>query len=74
MSDIQLGVYKHYKGEPYEVIGIFLHEETHEPYVAYQSLDGKKRWIRKQSIFCETVTYNGISMPRFELLEPKKTS
>ncbi len=35
---IDKGVYEHYKGKRYEVIGVALHSETLEPVVVYKPL------------------------------------
>lgn len=33
---IELGVYKHFKGQRYEVFGIARHSETEEAFVSYR--------------------------------------
>lgn len=38
-AKIQTGVYKHYKGHRYLVIGVARHSETEEPFVVYIPLD-----------------------------------
>jgi Protein of unknown function (DUF1653) len=35
LPDTALGLYRHYKGGEYEVIGVARHSETHEPLVVY---------------------------------------
>jgi hypothetical protein len=44
---IQTGIYKHYKGQRYLVIGLARHSETEEPFVVYIPLD--KRNPKDQS-------------------------
>ena len=39
---MQAGLYKHYKGGYYQVLGIAEHTETHETVVVYISLDVTK--------------------------------
>ena len=47
MNKIKLGVYKHYKGNEYLVLGIANHSETLEKMVVYQALYGEyKIWVR----------------------------
>lgn len=40
--EIQPGIYRHFKGNRYEVIGIANHSETMEPMVVYRALYGKQ--------------------------------
>lgn len=64
---IQLGVYKHYKGKEYLVIGLARHTETMEDLVVYRSLYGDRDlWVRPLAMFLETVVLNDVSKPRFE--------
>jgi hypothetical protein len=61
------GVYRHYKGNEYLLIGPAKHSETLEDLVVYKALygDGGLR-ARPTSMFCEDVVVNGKNMPRFE--------
>ncbi len=53
---IQLGVYKHYKGNYYRVIGIARHSETLEDMVVYQGLyENGGLWVRPLSMWEEQV-------------------
>ena len=66
---IQLGRYRHYKGNEYEVIGEARHSETEEPYVVYRALYGEGGlWIRPRAMFLETVVVDGRPQPRFRRL------
>lgn len=66
---IQLGKYKHYKGNLYEVIGIARHSETLEDMVVYRALYGDfDLWVRPLTMFQENVEINGVIMPRFKYL------
>ena len=38
MAQLSLGLYQHYKGNVYQVIGLSRHSETLEELVVYQSL------------------------------------
>lgn len=60
------GIYRHYKGHIYEVLGVGLHTETEEPLVVYRTTVGEpKLWVRPQAMFNETVTVDGEVIPRF---------
>ena len=50
------GLYQHYKGGRYEVIGEARHTETEEDLVLYRALYGERGlWVRPLKMFCETV-------------------
>jgi len=62
------GIYRHYKGQTYEVLGLAHHSETEEPLVVYRALYGDYGlWVRPLSMFSETVEVAGEPVPRFEL-------
>ena len=64
------GIYRHYKGQLYEVIGSARHSETEEPLVIYRALYGDYGlWARPQSLFMETILQNGEDTPRFALIK-----
>jgi hypothetical protein len=61
------GLYRHYKGNNYRVIGLARHSETLEPMVVYEVLYGAGGlWVRPAAMFGETVKIDGVSVPRFE--------
>ena len=65
--DIKSGIYRHFKGNLYRVIGIAKHSESLEPMVVYQALYGTMElWVRPASMWCETVEKNGYTGPRFQ--------
>lgn len=67
---LENGVYQHYKGNLYEVLGVATHSETEEPHVVYKTLYGDySLWIRPLSMFIETVEVDGHSVPRFAFVE-----
>lgn len=69
MDKIKLGIYKHYKGNEYRVLGIALHSETLEEMVIYQALYGEyKIWVRPKAMWNELVEVNGNKIPRFMFL------
>lgn len=66
---IELGLYKHYKGNIYEVIGVAKHSETLEEMVVYKATyqaEGQNLWVRPLKLFLETIIVNGQSVKRFE--------
>lgn len=69
MEMIRQGIYRHYKGKDYKVIGIARHSETLEELVVYQCLYGDfSLWVRPASMFLETINMNGVSIPRFSFI------
>jgi hypothetical protein len=62
------GLYRHYKGQRYRVLGTARHSETLEPLVVYQALYGEHGlWVRPAAMFAESVTVDGACVPRFTL-------
>lgn len=60
------GLYRHYKGLMYEVIGTARHSESLEPMTLYRALYGEKGlWVRPAAMFNEEVDINGVRQPRF---------
>ena len=70
MSELVSGIYQHYKGNQYRVIGVAKHSETEEELVVYRPMYGEAGlWVRPKSMFVENVeTPEGIKQ-RFCLLE-----
>ena len=53
---IEPGVYRHFKGNDYEVIGTARHSETEEELVVYRALYGSfGLWVRPAAMFREKV-------------------
>jgi hypothetical protein len=68
-----LGLYRHYKGNVYEVTGTVRHSETLEPLTLYRALYGEHGlWVRPAAMFEEIVVIDGISQPRFTKIEDEK--
>lgn len=66
-----IGLYQHFKGGEYEVIGLAKHTETGERLVVYRCLYGDyDLWVRPQAMFEESVELSGESIPRFTYLGP----
>jgi len=72
MQSPRPGIYKHYKGGQYEVLGTAVHSETEEELVVYRSLYGTYQLnVRPRKIFLDDVDrpdfkYKG---PRFVLVK-----
>ncbi|TCM66632.1 uncharacterized protein DUF1653 [Acinetobacter calcoaceticus] len=66
---ISKGIYRHYKGQLYQVFNVAQHSETQEPHVVYQCLYGDySMWIRPLTMFVEQVSLaDGSQVPRFKL-------
>lgn len=68
------GIYEHYKGKRYKVLGIGYHSETLEKLVFYQALYESEDfgkdvfWARPVEMFQEKVTVGGQEVPRFTFI------
>jgi hypothetical protein len=71
MQNLKPGIYQHYKGNQYEVIGVAKHSETMEELVVYRALYGEHAlWVRPLAMFLENVTVEGKEVPRFKPIQP----
>ncbi|MDO1529875.1 DUF1653 domain-containing protein [Fulvimonas sp. R45] len=62
------GIYRHYKGQRYRVLGTARHSETEDELVVYRALYGDYGlWVRPAAMFAETVELDGEPIPRFAL-------
>ena len=71
---IEPGIYKHYKGKEYEVIGIAKHSETLEELVVYKALyqsEGENIWVRPLEMFLGEIENEGKRIKRFEFITEK---
>jgi|GEM_PF-690666 len=69
--ELPLGVYEHYKGKKYLVLGVAKHSETLEELVVYGALYENPEsplWVRPLTLFLEEVEVNGRHRPRFKLV------
>jgi cyclomaltodextrinase / maltogenic alpha-amylase / neopullulanase len=72
------GVYRHYKGKLYELIGVARHSETLEELAVYWALyptryGRKSLWGRPLKMFIEKVRIDGKMVPRFRFVAGKTT-
>jgi len=66
------GIYRHHKGQHYEVLGVAKHSETEEECVVYRALYGDRGlWVRPVAMFTENVEKKGVSVPRFSRIDEK---
>lgn len=70
---VKKGIYRHFKGHIYRVIGTAKHSETLDEYVVYVNVNNSEDiWIRPVGMFLETVNRDGKTFPRFEFLEEEQ--
>lgn len=69
------GLYRHYKGGLYEVVGTVRHSEDLSPMTLYRALYGEHGlWVRPVAMFNESVVIEGVTQPRFTFLESTSES
>ena len=68
--DLKSGVYQHYKGSYYLVLGVARHDVTEEKLVVYVPLyaekAGPRMTARPIDVFFEEIELNGEKIPRFK--------
>lgn len=75
LPDTPLGLYRHYKGGLYDVVGVARHSETQEPLVVYRprasaTRDASGWWVRPHAMFFETIVIEGRPCRRFDWVGP----
>ena len=69
-SPLPRGLYRHYKGNLYELLHTARHSETEEPLAVYRALYGDYGvWVRPLAMFTESVAMEQGSMARFALVK-----
>lgn len=67
INEVQLGKYRHFKGNLYELIEIAHHSESQEPVAVYRALYGDHGlWVRPLEMFLETIERDGAEIQRFQ--------
>lgn len=62
------GIYRHFKGNRYELVDFAKHSETLETMVIYRALYGEGGlWVRPLSLWSEEIERDGKLFKRFEL-------
>ena len=70
MTKARLGIYKHYKGNLYELLGVARHSEDLAEMAVYRQCYGERElWVRPPAMFFETVEVDGTTVPRFAFVE-----
>ena len=68
--EVKPGIYRHFKGNRYRVIGMAKHSETLEEMVVYQALYGQYGiWVRPAAMWNEEVNRDDYHGPRFVFIE-----
>ena len=66
---IKKGIYKHFKGNKYEVLFTAKHSEDLSEMVVYKALYGEGGlWVRPASMWNETIERDGKTFQRFEFI------
>lgn len=72
---MKAGIYRHYKGQYYQVAQVASHSETGEQLVVYRCLYGDYSWwVRPLVMFQESVFVDGINQPRFSYISSVEQS
>ena len=67
---IELGKYKHFKGNEYEVLMIALDSETSEEVVVYRDLNNENKvWVRPLAMWNEIIERDGRLIRRFTRID-----
>lgn len=66
---LRKGIYRHFKGNLYQLVDQARHSETLEEYVVYRALYGEGGlWVRPLSMFGEQIERDGRLIARFEFI------
>lgn len=70
---LEAGLYEHYKGNKYRVLGVGRHTEADEYFVVYSPIEPKPNmpeiWLRPYRMFLETVEVEGETISRFRKIK-----
>ena len=64
-EQVPLGIYKHYKGGFYRVLGMVRNEPNWELMVRYKPVGGGEEIVRRLTVFTELVDTETCRVPRF---------
>lgn len=64
------GIYRHFKGNKYQLLDVAKHSETLEEMVVYKALYGDGGvWVRPASMWNEEVEFEGEKVKRFTYID-----
>ena len=72
MSKIKKGIYQHYKGKKYRVLGLGHLHSNQEELVVYEALGDGKLWLRPYSEFVEKIPLKDGKKHRFQFLSKEE--
>lgn len=71
---MKIGIYQHYKGNYYQILGVSRHSETLEELVVYQSLYGDfGLWVRPKNLFLGTLMVDDQETQRFKFVSENRS-
>ena len=68
MKELQVGIYKHYKGGEYQLLYVAKNEKDQKETVVYKSLSDNKIWTRPLSQWIELIEMDEKSVKRIEYI------
>lgn len=66
---MQTGLYRHFKGKFYRVLGLVKHSETEEELVLYHPVGSDQLWVRPRAMWDESINRSEYQGPRFVRVE-----
>ena len=71
--NLKPGIYRHYKGNNYQLISVATHSETREEMVVYRALYGERGlWVRPAAMWSEQVETAAGTVQRFTYIGEKE--
>lgn len=67
--DLVVGLYEHYKGGIYFVLGTAINKDDNKEMVVYRELNFKELCVSPKEIFLSNVKVNGQEVPRFKYVD-----